>query len=118
MSRSGTLVDVHRAITKKVKEDTNKTTRLAAVHLWGVFRICFCNCVNMDAREKMYQDMSDEALAAMRFTAKALATGRNDVQRLLADVVANPAGAGLRYGTGEDGDVTLTTRTSITFLAE
>ena len=64
------------------------------------------------------QDMSDEALAAMGYTAKTIATGNNDVQRLLADFVANPAGAGLLYGTSEGGDVTLTTRTSITFFAE
>ena len=61
--------------------------------------------------------MSDQALAAMGYTAKTLATSNNDVQRLLADFVANLAGAGLLYGTGEGGNVTLTTRTSITFFA-
>ena len=56
--------------------------------------------------------MSDEALAAMGYTAKTLATGTNDVQRQLADFAANPAGAGLVYSAGES-DVTLTTRMSI-----
>lgn len=65
------------------------------------------------------QDMSDEALAAMAYTAHTLATGNDNVQRLLADLVANPAGAGLLYGTGEEGaDITLTTRISIKFFAE
>ena len=54
MTRSATMVDVHRAISKKVKEDANKTTRWAAVNLWGVFRICCLLCVNIDVREKPY----------------------------------------------------------------
>lgn len=66
------------------------------------------------------QDMSSEALAAMGYKAEILATGNDDVQRLLADLVANPAEAGLLYDTtfGEGDDVTLTTRTSIKFFAE
>ena len=72
-----------------------------------------------DAPSFLYrQNMSDEALAAMGYTAKTLATDNNDVQRLLADFVANPVGAGLLYSTGESGDITLTTRTSIKFFAE
>lgn len=63
--------------------------------------------------------MSDEALAAMSYKAEALATGNDNVQRLLADLVANPARAGLLYDTTSGVvDVTLTTRTSITFFAE
>ncbi|CAB1101002.1 unnamed protein product [Ectocarpus sp. CCAP 1310/34] len=64
-----------------------------------------------------FGDMSDEALAAMGYKAETLATGNCDVQRLLADLVANPAGAGLLYET-TSGDVTLTTRTSVKFFAE
>eukprot|EP00904_Undaria_pinnatifida_P008627 jgi/Undpi1/4895/HiC_scaffold_19.g08247.m1 len=147
MTRSGTLVDVHRAISKKVKEDSNKTTsrvlvtvvfevktpgvpvqrvRIPNQSVWEVtttewlqhfdfvqdgMRQAKCSAFSM-------MDMSDEALAAMGYTAKTLATGNNDVQRLLADFVANPAEAGLLYGTGEGGDVTLTTRTSVTFFVE
>eukprot|EP00904_Undaria_pinnatifida_P012885 jgi/Undpi1/8727/HiC_scaffold_25.g11191.m1 len=137
MSRSGTLVDVHRAISKKVKEDANKTTsqntggpvqrvRIPTQSAWEVtttewlqhfdfvqdgMRQAKCSAFSM-------KDMSDEALAAMGYTAKTLATGNNDVQRLLADFMANPAGVGLLYGAGEGGDVTLTTGTSITFFAE
>ncbi|CAN0502612.1 unnamed protein product, partial [Ectocarpus sp. 12 AP-2014] len=61
--------------------------------------------------------MSDEALAAVGYSAETLATGNDDVHRLLTDFVANPPQAGLLYET-DVGDVTLATRTSIEFFAE
>eukprot|EP00904_Undaria_pinnatifida_P013470 jgi/Undpi1/9253/HiC_scaffold_26.g11711.m1 len=108
MTRSGTLVDVHRAISEKV------TMTEWLQHFDFVqdgMRQAKCSAFSM-------KDMSDEALTAMGYTANTLATGNNDAQRLLADYVANPAEAGLLYITGEGGDVTLTTRTSVTFFAE
>eukprot|EP00904_Undaria_pinnatifida_P006119 jgi/Undpi1/2637/HiC_scaffold_13.g06016.m1 len=137
MTRSGTMLDVHRAISKKVKEDANKTTsqntggpvqhvRIPTQSVWEVTTTGWLQHFDV-VQDGMRQtkccafsmkNMSDEALAAMGYTAKTLATDNNDVQRLLADFVANPVGAGLLYSTGESGDITLTTRTSIKFFAE
>lgn len=55
MQRSGTMVDVHRAISKKVQSDANKTTRWATVNLWGAFRTCCLRCVNIDGRGRSWE---------------------------------------------------------------
>eukprot|EP00904_Undaria_pinnatifida_P004531 jgi/Undpi1/14079/HiC_scaffold_9.g03730.m1 len=127
MTRPGTMVDVHRAISKKSHTGGPvQRVRIPTQSVWEVtttgwlhhfafvqdgMRQAECSAFSM-------KGMSDEALAAMGYTAKTLATGNNDAQRLMADFVANPAGAGLLYGTGEGGDVTLTIRTSTEFFAE
>lgn len=66
-----------------------------------------------------WQDMSEEALAAMGYKGETLAMGNENVQHLLAVLVADPARAGLLYDTTSGGaDVTLATRTSVKFFAD
>eukprot|EP00904_Undaria_pinnatifida_P002644 jgi/Undpi1/12380/HiC_scaffold_5.g02052.m1 len=105
MTRSGTLVDAHRAISKKVKEDANKTTSC-----WPALE------------GRGYDSIMGPGTCPTR-PWRLWGTRPRPLRRVTTTFNACwPTSwrtrAGLLHGIGEGGDVTLTTRTSITFFAE
>ncbi|CAM9403456.1 unnamed protein product, partial [Ascophyllum nodosum] len=149
MTRSGTMVDVDRAIVGKVQDDANKPLRVNSggrVDRVRVKNVSPAERVNADLLERFHfvkeamlyercsgyamEDMATQILASLGYSAQPVASGNDEVQRLLAELVPDPKKAKLQYDTnsGEFMDpsrmstssagVTMATRTSVPHFAE